>query len=46
MGIRPWQAVVKRVIDIVLGVAGLVVLLPVALIVAAAIALDSSGPII
>ncbi len=40
---RPWQAFVKRALDIVLGAVALVALLPVGLAVAAAVALDSSG---
>jgi lipopolysaccharide/colanic/teichoic acid biosynthesis glycosyltransferase len=41
-----WQAFVKRALDLALGAIAAILLLPVAAIVAAAVALDSSGPII
>jgi FlaA1/EpsC-like NDP-sugar epimerase/lipopolysaccharide/colanic/teichoic acid biosynthesis glycosyltransferase len=41
-----WQAAIKRGIDLVLGLIALVLLLPVVALVALAVALDSSGPII
>jgi lipopolysaccharide/colanic/teichoic acid biosynthesis glycosyltransferase len=42
----PWQAALKRLMDLVLGTAALVVLLPVMALVAVAVAVDSSGSII
>jgi FlaA1/EpsC-like NDP-sugar epimerase/lipopolysaccharide/colanic/teichoic acid biosynthesis glycosyltransferase len=44
--ITPWQAAVKRGLDVLLGAVALVLLLPVMALVAVAVALDSSGPII
>ncbi len=41
-----WQAAIKRGLDVVLGVVALLLLLPVMALVALAVALDSSGPII
>ena len=41
-----WQAAIKRLIDLVLGIAALVLLLPVMALVAVAVALDSTGPIV
>ncbi len=41
-----WQAVIKRALDVVLGAIALAILLPVMALVALAVALDSSGPII
>lgn len=41
-----WQAAVKRLMDIVLGAAALVMLLPVMALVAMAVALDSAGPVV
>lgn len=41
-----WQAAVKRSMDVVLGTAAFLVLIPVMALVAVAVALDSSGPII
>ena len=41
-----WQAVLKRALDLVLGAVAFVILLPVMALVALAVALDSSGPII
>ncbi len=43
---RPWQRAVKRALDLVLGLVALVLLLPVMALVAVAVALDSTGPII
>jgi FlaA1/EpsC-like NDP-sugar epimerase/lipopolysaccharide/colanic/teichoic acid biosynthesis glycosyltransferase len=43
---RAWQAAVKRLVDLVLGLVAAVVLLPVALVVALAVILDSTGPAI
>jgi len=43
---RAWQAAIKRLIDLVLGFAALIVLLPVMALVALAVALDSTGPVI
>ena len=43
---RWWQAVVKRLIDLVLGLAALVLLLPVMLLIAVAIAVDSAGAVV
>jgi FlaA1/EpsC-like NDP-sugar epimerase/lipopolysaccharide/colanic/teichoic acid biosynthesis glycosyltransferase len=43
---RLWQAAIKRLIDLVLGIAALVLLLPVMALVAVAVALDSTGPIV
>ena len=40
---RPWQAIVKRSIDLVLGTIALVLLLPVGVAIALAVVLDSSG---
>lgn len=40
---RPWQAVLKRGTDLVLGAIAIVVLLPLALIIALAVVADSSG---
>ena len=42
---HPWQAFIKRALDLIVGVLALVVLLPVAAMVALAVALDSSSPI-
>ena len=41
---RPWQAFVKRSLDLVLGLVALVVLLPVGAVIALAVAADSAGP--
>ena len=41
-----WQAIIKRALDLILGGAGVVILLPVGLLVALAVALDSAGPAI
>jgi lipopolysaccharide/colanic/teichoic acid biosynthesis glycosyltransferase len=41
-----WQAAIKRSVDVVIGLAAFVVLLPVMALVAVAVALDSSGPVI
>jgi FlaA1/EpsC-like NDP-sugar epimerase/lipopolysaccharide/colanic/teichoic acid biosynthesis glycosyltransferase len=43
---KPWQAAIKRLIDVVLGLVALVVLLPVMGLVAVAIALDSTGRVV
>jgi len=43
---KPWQAAIKRLIDVVLGLVALVLLLPVMGLVALAVALDSTGPIV
>ena len=43
---RAWQAATKRGLDLVLGVVATVILLPIGLVVALAVALDSSGPVI
>jgi FlaA1/EpsC-like NDP-sugar epimerase/lipopolysaccharide/colanic/teichoic acid biosynthesis glycosyltransferase len=43
---RPWQAIIKRLLDIVLGLVALVLLIPVMALIAAAVALDSTGPIV
>ncbi len=43
---QAWQAAVKRLIDVVLGVVALVLVLPVMALVALAVTLDSSGPIV
>ena len=43
---RPWQAAVKRLLDVVLGAFAFVVLIPVMCLVALAVALDSAGPVI
>jgi FlaA1/EpsC-like NDP-sugar epimerase/lipopolysaccharide/colanic/teichoic acid biosynthesis glycosyltransferase len=43
---KPWQAAIKRLMDLVLGLAALVVLLPVMGLVAVAVALDSTGPVV
>ena len=43
---KPWQAAIKRGLDLLLGVIAFVVLLPVMALVAVAVALDSSGPVI
>ncbi|MBA3520719.1 MAG: SDR family NAD(P)-dependent oxidoreductase [Rhizobiales bacterium] len=41
-----WQAAVKRLIDVVLGAFALVVLIPVMALVAVAVAVDSTGPVV
>jgi FlaA1/EpsC-like NDP-sugar epimerase/lipopolysaccharide/colanic/teichoic acid biosynthesis glycosyltransferase len=41
-----WQAALKRVLDLVLGVVALLVWLPVMALVAVAVAVDSAGPVI
>ncbi|MEO8247598.1 MAG: SDR family NAD(P)-dependent oxidoreductase [Chloroflexota bacterium] len=41
-----WQAVIKRTMDLVLGAVAFVVLLPVIALVAVAIAVDSTGPVV
>src|SRR5918997_1244069 len=46
MFVRPWQAAVKRLMDLVLGLVATIVLLPVGVVIGVAIALDSDGPII
>jgi FlaA1/EpsC-like NDP-sugar epimerase/lipopolysaccharide/colanic/teichoic acid biosynthesis glycosyltransferase len=43
---RPWQAFVKRAMDLVLGLVALVVLVPVMALVALAVAVDSAGPVV
>jgi lipopolysaccharide/colanic/teichoic acid biosynthesis glycosyltransferase len=43
---RPWQAAVKRLIDVILGLIGLMILIPAGLMVAVAITLDSTGPVV
>ena len=43
---RPWQAVVKRAMDLVLGAIALLVLLPIGVAIALAVVADSSGPAI
>ena len=43
---KPWQAAIKRFVDLVLGVVALVLLLPVMALVALAVALDSTGPVV
>ena len=43
---RVWQRVVKRLLDIVVGVVALVLLLPVLALTAVAVAVDSTGPVI
>lgn len=46
MGPRPWQRLVKRIVDVALGFVALVLALPVMALVAIAVALDSTGPVI
>jgi FlaA1/EpsC-like NDP-sugar epimerase/lipopolysaccharide/colanic/teichoic acid biosynthesis glycosyltransferase len=41
-----WQAAIKRLIDLVVGAVALVILLPVMGLVALAVAVDSSGPVV
>src|SRR5204862_4999960 len=41
-----WQAAIKRLMDVALGLAAAILVVPVALVVALAVAVDSSGPII
>ena len=41
-----WQAAIKRSVDVVIGLVAFVVLLPVMALVAVAVTLDSSGPVI
>ena len=43
---RGWQAALKRLIDLVLGIVALVLLLPVMALTAVAVAVDSTGPVI
>ncbi|HEY7526710.1 MAG TPA: SDR family NAD(P)-dependent oxidoreductase [Candidatus Limnocylindria bacterium] len=43
---RAWQAAVKRLMDLALGGIALIVVLPVALVIALAVTLDSAGPVI
>ena len=43
---RPWQRAIKRALDLVLGTVALIVLLPVMALIAVAVAVDSTGPII
>jgi FlaA1/EpsC-like NDP-sugar epimerase/lipopolysaccharide/colanic/teichoic acid biosynthesis glycosyltransferase len=43
---RPWQAAVKRLIDLVLGILAAALLLPIALAAALAVVMDSAGPAI
>jgi FlaA1/EpsC-like NDP-sugar epimerase/lipopolysaccharide/colanic/teichoic acid biosynthesis glycosyltransferase len=43
---RAWQAAIKRLMDLVLGGVAVIVLLPVALVIALAVVLDSTGPAI
>jgi lipopolysaccharide/colanic/teichoic acid biosynthesis glycosyltransferase len=43
---RPWQAALKRLMDLALGCIAVVVLSPVGLVIALAVVLDSAGPAI
>ena len=43
MAMRPWQALIKRSLDIIVGLTALVLLLPVGAAIALAVVLDSSG---
>ncbi len=42
---RPWQAAVKRLMDIGLGLIALVILSPISVLVGLAVVLDSTGPV-
>jgi FlaA1/EpsC-like NDP-sugar epimerase/lipopolysaccharide/colanic/teichoic acid biosynthesis glycosyltransferase len=44
--VRWWQAAIKRLLDLLLGTVGLIVLIPVMALVAVAVALDSAGPVV
>src|ERR687892_2886219 len=43
---KPWQAAIKRIVDLVVGFVAFVVLIPVMALVAIAVAADSTGPIV
>ncbi len=43
---NPWQAAVKRLMDVTLGAVALVAAMPVMALIALAVALDSSGPLV
>jgi FlaA1/EpsC-like NDP-sugar epimerase/lipopolysaccharide/colanic/teichoic acid biosynthesis glycosyltransferase len=43
---RPWQAVIKRTADVIVSAIALVILVPVGIVIALAVVLDSSGPAI